>query len=154
MDEITLIEMIPKKQLKRVLEQDMCDIEEGFLGFTDIYKMLSEIIPKHFTVVDFGCAYNPQCFYFQEHKHYHAIDIFPDTERFMTSNCTFYEMKISEFIGKYLDLFDLDRTFAICSYVPPWHDDNIKIVKENFKNVFTYYPSQDLSHKITFKEQS
>ena len=53
---------------------------------------------------------------------------------------TIYEMVIKKFIEEYGEMYNKQQTFAICSYVPPWYDDNIKIVKENFTNVFTYYP--------------
>lgn len=53
-------------------------------------------------------------------------------------------MTSADFIAKHADTFDKDRTFAICSYVPPWHGhDSLKLTREHFKNVFTYYPASD-----------
>lgn len=135
-----LFAMLPPDQINRVMGQKWQDISPEFLGFVDIYKALSEIIPKHFTIVDLGCAANAQCFLFQEHKKYIAVDNFPCTEKFISSNCVIYEMSIKCFIKIYVkDLF-LPETFAICSYVPPWGGDNMKMVRDNFRNVFTYYP--------------
>ena len=60
-----LLKIIPKEQIDKVFNQKLCDIDEEFLGFLNQYKALSSLIPKHFTVIDLGCAYNPQCFYFE-----------------------------------------------------------------------------------------
>lgn len=134
-----LMNIIPADQLRRVLCSDDCDIEPCFLGFTDIYEALSKIIPKHFTVIDLGCAYNPQCFHFLEHKEYIAVDV-SKCEKFQAPNCRIFTMTIDEFIGKHLREFKLSETFAICSYVPPWHGHDIISVAMNFKNIFTFYP--------------
>jgi hypothetical protein len=134
-----LLDLLPREQAEKVFHQKMCDIEPCFLGFVDIYERLSEIIPKHFTVIDLGCAYNPQCFFFQEHKQYISVDI-SDCEKFKSDNCTIYNESIEDFIKNRLIGFDLEETFAICSYVPPWGGDNIELVRKSFKNVFTYYP--------------
>jgi hypothetical protein len=136
-----LYTLLPKKQVKEVLENSGGDIDYSFLGFVDIYYYLSKIIPTHFTVVDLGCGYNPQCFFFLEHKKYVAVDSFPNTVRFQSNNCTFYEMDIKQFILENIKDFDLDETFAICSYVPNWNNKNRQLAREYFKNVFTYYPS-------------
>lgn len=130
---------LPADQIQRVMNQKYCDIDSEFFGFVEIYEKLAGIIPKHWDVVDLGCAYNPQCWLFRDHKSFHAVDLLTK-ERFTMPNCTIYEMPIEEFIKKHLDQFDLKTTFAICSYVPPWHGDNVKMAREAFKNVFTYYP--------------
>jgi len=144
------VENLPKDQIDRVFNQDMCDIDNEFLGFMDIYESLAKIIPKHFTVVDLGCAYNPQCVLFKDHKKFVGVDVMENLERFTQDNCTIYEMTIENFISEHIDRFDLDETFAMCSYVPPWGGDNIKMVREAFKNVFTYYPHG--GHNISFKK--
>jgi len=33
--------------------------------------------------------------------------------------------------------------FAICALVPPWHDDNEKLVRNAFEHLFVYYPHND-----------
>lgn len=134
-----LLRIIPKEQKDAVFGQKEADIDPEFIGFVDIYKKLSEIIPDHFTVIDFGCAYNPQSYFFTKHKKYIAVDM-SKCVKFKAKNCRIYRMTIKSFIEKYAEKYDKKETFAICSYVPPWHDDNIKLVRENFLNVFTYYP--------------
>lgn len=140
-------ELLPKDQIDRVLGQEICDIAPEFLGFTRVYFALAGIIPKHWTVVDLGCAYAPQAFIFKDHKAYVGVD-FTVKEQFAAPNTTLYSMSIGEFIAKHAADFDQKRTFAICSYVPPWGDDNMKLARDAFKNVFTYYPASDPNDPI------
>lgn len=137
-----VLSLLPGEQQEKVFNQNLVDIGPEFLGFMNVYKALSLIIPRHFTVIDLGCAYNPQCFLFKDHRQYIAVDEDKKIKRFQSSNCKLYPMLISEFIEKHLQDFYLPETFAICSFVPPWHDDNMKLVRDNFVNVFTYYPSK------------
>jgi hypothetical protein len=141
-----VLKLIPPAELKRVLEQPHADIDLEFIGFMDQYVALSYLIPKHFTVVDLGCGYNPQSYLFTGHKRYIAVDAPMPSEwgqlrRFCAPNCELFEMTISEFIDKHIGSLDLDETFAICNYVPPWHGHDSKKVGATFKNVFCYYPS-------------
>ena len=131
-----LLSLLPKEQLERVLNQRQCDIEPDFLGFIDVYEHLAQIIPLHFTVIDLGCAYNPQCFLFIRHKKYIAVDLF-NGEKFKSENCDLITKSIEQFIQEDLIKYDLNETFAICSYVGT---DLQRIVQSAFKNVFTYYP--------------
>lgn len=154
-DESALLRIIPKEQQDRVFGQPMCDIDGEFMGFLDIYEHLAAIIPTHWTIIDLGCAYAPQSFLFRNHAKYIGVDLpwdnpelHPDhkTERFIADNTTIYEMTIAGFIENHIKEFDLKTTFAICSYVPPWGGDNMKLARENFTNVFTYYPAGGHKH--------
>ena len=136
---LELLSRIPENQKKEVFSS-MCDIDATFLGFVDTYKVLAELIPEHYTVIDLGCAYNPQCFYFLNHKQYVAIDIWQGPI-FKSPNCIIYRKSIAQFITENLHEFNLDETFAICNYVPPWHNDNGKLVRNAFKNVYVFYPA-------------
>jgi len=138
-----LLDLIPKEQLNSVLGQPDCDIEPYFLGFIDTYKALSTLIPTHFTVIDLGCGFNPQCFFFKDHLKYIAVDSYPDIKRFMTDNCTFYDMDISDFIKKHISEFNLDETFAIMNYVPLWgKNTHNELTRKHFKNLYIYYPHE------------
>ncbi|MEK1908148.1 MAG: hypothetical protein AAAB13_20440 [Pseudomonas sp.] len=136
-----VLHLMPESQLDAVLSQDECDIDIEFLGFTSVYLALASIIPKHWTVVDLGCAFAPQAFIFKDHAAYIGVDI-GDRVRFTAPNTTHHKMKISDFVSKHVRNLDMDTTFAICSYVPPWHDDNRSLARQTFKNVFTYYPAK------------
>lgn len=67
------LSLIPKEEKDRVFRQECCGIDNSFIGFLEPYYYLSKIIPKNYIVFDFGAAYNPQCYFFTEHKKYIAI---------------------------------------------------------------------------------
>jgi len=143
-DSLALWDILPKDQIEKVMSGYMvdADIEPEFLGFVSIYKRLAELIPYHFTIVDLGSAYNAQSFYFLKYKKYIAVQ--PHIENiFMTPNCERFKGTTGMFIGSELySQLDLNTTFAICSYVPPWYEeDSLELCRKNFKNVFTYYPA-------------
>jgi len=134
-----LFKALPKKQVKEVFNQPMCDIDPSFLGFIDIYYYLSKMIPKHWAIIDLGCAYNPQSWYFRNHKQYIAVDD-GKIKRFRPKNCVIYNMPIHKFIDDVLDgliskVINIKQTFAICSYV-----NNDLLIRQNFINLFMYYP--------------
>ena len=59
--------LIPDEEFKR-LDGTIFEMRPEFLGFCDIYYHLSQIIPKDWTIIDFGAANNPQSYFFTEHK--------------------------------------------------------------------------------------
>lgn len=135
-----LLDIIPPDQLEAVFSSDMCDIDCEFMGFTETYKALASIIPKHFTIIDFGCAFAPQVFYFENHKRYIGVDVC-SLDRFHAANTEHYQCSIQEFISN-SGLYKLphpSEIFAICNYMP---DDNAAyLVRHTFPNVYTFYPS-------------
>lgn len=140
--------LLPEDQISRVLGQSECDIDVEFLGFTSIYIALASIVPKHWTIVDLGCAYAPQAFVFKDHEAYFGVDL-NTKERFSAPNSHHFDMSILDFITTHGPMLDQDTTFAICSYVPPWHNDNVALARANFKNVFTYYPASSKAETRT-----
>lgn len=133
--------ILPQDQLDRVFGQRRVDIDPTFLGFTKVYMALASIIPKHWTIVDLGCSYAAQSILFKDHQSYIGVDM-GEGERFTTENTTHHVMPIWEFIEEHADSLDMETTFAICSYVPPWRNDNMLLARTAFKNVFTYYPAK------------
>jgi len=131
-----LLSMIPRDQIEAVMKDGAGQIDHTFIGFIDVYEALSKIIPKNFTVIDLGCAFNPQCFYFKDHKEYVAVDV-SDCKKFKSENCTIFEISIEDFIERHIHQYDLNKTFAICSYVPIY---NTATVREAFNNLFIFYP--------------
>ncbi len=129
---------------KRVMSQEMCDIEPEFMCFAEIYEALAKIIPKHWTVIDIGCAYASQCLYFRDHASYLGIE--PESVlHFCTKNTAFLRYSIMEWQKTIkADISDIDKVFAIMSYVPA-DEESYSLVKTTFKNMFLFYPS---SHPI------
>ena len=128
------------------------DIGPEFLGFVDIYRNLSLVIPEHFTVLDLGCSYAPQSWYFRNHAKYIGVDV-STQKRFFQPNTEHVHMTIREYITGPGWTLDQDTTFAICSYVPDWHDKNRDLARLSFKNVFTFYPAQ-AKHILTSPQKS
>lgn len=142
--------LMPEDQIDRVLGQDMCDIAPEFLGFTNVYFALASIIPKHWTIVDLGCAYAPQAFIFKDHKAYIGVDA-SECERFSAPNTTHYRMTIADFLARHSGDFAKETTFAICSYVPDWYSaNNRELARSHFPNGFTYYPAHDPNEPSPF----
>lgn len=137
-----LYSLIPKEEWKR-LEGTTGEMYHEFLGFCDTYYHLSQIIPKDWTIIDFGAANNPQSYFFTGHKKFIAVNpLSPYREEngmFCPPNCAIYRMTTGEFI-KRVD-YPKEKVFAICNYVPNWHGENsMELVRKNFKNCYTFYP--------------
>jgi hypothetical protein len=135
-----LLNLLPKEQLDTVLNQDYCELDNVFLGFVEIYEHLSQIIPTHFEVIDLGCYLAPQGYYFRNHKKYVGVDV-TELKRFEFGNTEHHVKTIQDFIRCDLRIYELEKTFAICSYVP---DENAKsLIRKTFKNLFIYYPCSE-----------
>lgn len=137
-----LCRLIPKEEWKR-LEGTLGEMCGDFLGFCDTYYHLSMLIPKDWTIIDFGAGNNPQSYFFTEHKKYIAVnpmsDIKEENGMFCPPNCEIYRMTTGEFI-KRVD-YPKEKVFAICNYVPNWYgEDSMELVRKNFKNCYTFYP--------------
>lgn len=128
-----------KEMVKHVFDTDNCDIDSSFLGFVDTYYYLSKIIPRRYTVIDFGCAYSPQAYYFRKHKKYFGID--PNTkENFNFENTTFLQMTIESYLESvkhpFFDEFFEKDCFAIANNVP---SIEVNLIKNKFKNLYIFY---------------
>ncbi|MDD5651627.1 MAG: hypothetical protein PHF86_14630 [Candidatus Nanoarchaeia archaeon] len=138
---INLINKYDPTFFNRCEKSRRCDISFEFLGFVDVYYHLSKIIPRTRIIIDFGCAYATQAVYFINHKQYIGIDI-NETVQVQTPNSVYYNKGIKHFIDETFPLLSLEQKniFAICSYVPPWYNDNEALVRANFQHLFVYYP--------------
>ena len=143
--------LIPDNEWERVIRSDASaeiDCNNMTCG-RGTYYMLSKMIPKDWTVIDFGASYGAQSYLFQSHSKYIAVEPFKNDndgwhfENFK-ANCTErYEMTAGEFIKEMLPKLKLDlgKTFAICNYVPEWFGENpMELVRQTFHNCYVYYP--------------
>lgn len=133
--------LIPDDEYHEVMSQDMCELDSEFLGFVDVYKNLSRIIPKGSIVIDFGCYLAAQSYFFARHKMYIGVDVV-SMRRFTPPNSVHYTMSIQSFIQievpKLFEEYDELKLCAICSYVPDFQAT--EMVRKTFPNVFCYYP--------------
>lgn len=139
--------LIPDSEFDRVMQSDACaEIScNNLVCDMFAYYMLSKSIPRDWTVIDVGCAYNAQSYLFKEHNKY--IGINPEykshhfhLENFKAEDTDYYEMTGQDFIKITLPILELDlsKTFAICTFVPDWECQ--QMVRETFKNCYVYYP--------------
>ena len=133
--------LIPDDEYHEVMSQDMRELDFEFLGFVDVYKNLSRIIPKGSIVIDFGCYLAAQSDFFARHKMYIGVDVV-NIQRFTPANAVHYIMSIQKFIQtevpKLFEEYDELKLCAICSYVPDFQAT--EMVRKTFPNVFCYYP--------------
>ncbi len=118
-------------EINRLFAYECCQLEPGFLGFLHVYAEVN--IPKDFTIIDLGCYQAVQASYFGEHAAYVGVDIgVPAEWCFRQDNATYYHSSIQGFIQDTLPTLNLDlnKTVAICSYVPD--EDAQQMVVETF----------------------
>ncbi len=121
-----------------------CESDESFLGFTDTYKHLAEIIPRHWAVVDIGCNLGFQGWYFRSHARYIGVEPEPESKHLEMKNGTYLSMTAAEFIKEQKELCERPDVFAICNCVPPWYELGWQEqMRATFKNLFVFYPSGD-----------
>lgn len=151
-DVCELYQMIPKSELDRVFEGTAAaELGAGFMAFEHVYKAASLIVPKGWTILDLGCGYAPQAYYFTDHALYIGVDYpnIKNTIRFKTKNMKLFIMTIQQFVEEYLEKFDLRFTFAICSAVPD--EDAQKTVAEYFPNRLIWYPGGKTDLRLEVK---
>lgn len=141
--------LIPDEEWERVMKSDAsAEISPNSLmcgGAT--YYHLSNLIDKNWCVVDFGASYAAQSYLFENHKRYIAIEPFPKDmcdwhfEMFHAPKMELYSMSGQKFLKEVFPTLGLDinKTMAIINYVPS--EELCKMVRETFKNVWSYYPS-------------
>lgn len=149
-DVCELYQMIPRSELDRVFEGTAsAELGRDFLCFEKPYKLASMIVPKTWTIVDLGCAYAAQAYYFTHHKKYVAVDNYSENDyfRFQTDNMEFFNMSIQKFLSTH-HFVDLERIFAICSAVPD--EEAQKLAIETFPNHYVWYPGgiEDLRFEV------
>lgn len=139
-----LFKIIPKEEINRVFSESdtigaECDFT--FLGFEEVYKSVLNFVPKSRIIVDLGCAYAPQAYYFTDYRKYIGVDNGGIDVHFQTENMEYYHESIQTFISKLAERdINVNDCFAICSYVP---DDNAsRLVRQTFPNLLVYYPKQ------------
>lgn len=143
METCELFKMIPKEKIEYIFNTSRtvgaeCDF--SFLGFEKIYKAITLFVPKSKVIIDLGCAYAFQSWYFRDYRKYIGVDNFTCLEDVLkTENSEFYFTSIQNFIrNEFPKLgYSLDEVFAICSYVP---DENAgKMARKFFPCCLVYY---------------
>ncbi len=65
----------PSFRISDVISKYKSDIDKEFLGFLQPYWFLSQVLDKDLTIIDLGCGYGLQSYYFRKFKRYIGIDV-------------------------------------------------------------------------------
>lgn len=140
-----LFTLIPREKLDYLFEHSNASaaLDFTFLGFEDIYKDVLNFAPKDKIIIDLGCGYAAQSYYFREHEKYIGVDACGNSDTVIhTENSEFYFMSIQAFIKDVFPALAIDPTdvFAVCSCVPD--KAARELVAETFPYCRVYYPGE------------
>lgn len=137
-----------KKFWDRWAEADaMMDIDESFVGFLDNYFFLSRMIPTDRIILDIGCAYAFQSYYFRDHALYIGIDTGEIKDRLVLPHTEHINLHVE--VPKQLETIRYQWVpqntpcFAICNYVP---GRTARFVSQVFPDCFCFYPQHSDSN--------
>lgn len=138
-----LAKLIKKEDLELFFKRNpkaSAEIDCTFLGFEEIYEAVSKIVPKGSTIIDLGCAYALQNYYFRGFKQYIGVDAENINPIIRGNDKYYFNTTIQKFIAYILPTLNLknEKIFAICSYVPD--KEARELVKRTFSNCLVYYP--------------
>lgn len=140
-----LFKLIPREKIDHVFRTSQtvgAECDTSFLGFEKVYKAVTMFVPKNKVIIDCGCAYAFQSWYFRDYRKYIGIDCSSSiNDVLQTENSEFHFVTIQHFIKNVFPTleYSLNEVFAICSYVP---DDNArKMVRNFFPHCLVYYPT-------------
>ncbi len=142
-----LFTMIPREKIEKIFRESEtagAELDYTFLGFEEVYKAATLFVPKNKVIIDLGCGYAFQSWYFRDYRKYIGVDISHVSDCVLKTleigNSEFYHMSIQDFISRVIPniWYSLDEIFAICSYVPD--ESARKLVRETFPYCLVYYP--------------
>lgn len=134
---VELVEAGYADRVHAIIEDNSASIEPSFLGHMEQYEALAKIIPVGRTVIDLGCCFGFQGWYFRNHARYIGVDVgLSDDNLFRIPNGSYFAMTIDEFTQEHRDICEQRNTFAICNYVPNIGTRSLSV----FRDLFTYYP--------------
>lgn len=139
-----LFQMIPKEKIDNMFENSNtlgAECDYTFLGFEEVYKAVTLFVPKSKVIIDLGCAYAFQSWYFRDYRKYIGVDAHI-ADVLETENSEFHITSIQNFIKHVFPKLghSIDEVFAVCSYVP---DKNAReMVRNFFPHCLVYYPTE------------
>ena len=145
MEYCNCFKIIPKEEIERVFRESdtaSAEMDPSFLCFEDAYRIAAGIANKDTVILDFGCAYAPQSYYFTHCAKYIGIDLpFGNDVRFSPKNAAFYLMSGQQFIENILPRIEHNKynTIAICSWCP---DRELQEMVKGFRNHIVCYGNE------------
>lgn len=152
--------LIPPTELHRVFTESYsagAEMDYSFLCFDEPYQIAACTADKDNIIIDFGCSYASQSYYFKHCATYIGVDLpmpippdkhkqklqkFKPETRFTPDNATFYIMTIQRFLKEVYPTLDIpkEKVIAICSAVPD--EEARELIKRNFPIHYVWYPGQ------------
>lgn len=145
-----VLQSIGREETERLFSDPELELGLDFIGFLAVYADLKEL-PKDFTIIDIGCNMAFQGDYFKEHERYIGVDSYqPEEWRLRQDNADYYtemgQAFIQETLPKLIERgLDLEKTMAICSYVPD------KELQQMVAETFPYHRVQYCDDMISEK---
>ena len=152
-----LFTKIPREELNRLFEESYAgaELDFSYLGFEEIYQKVLEVAPPGMVILDLGCAYATQSWYFRDHKEYIGVDYgacmkknptYEDNLKCVihTENSRYFFEPIQTFIKETLPTLglDLNNVFAVCSAVPD--KEARQLMKDTFLHYLDWYPGEEM----------
>lgn len=152
--------MIEHDEWERVMKSDawaeiscnnlMCDAVS--------YYHISRMLDKDEIIIDIGCGYNAQSYFFKDFKRYIGVNPEPvdgrfKFDQFQAPGTEFYGMSGQEFIKNVFPTLGInpDEVFCMCAWVP--NDEVKRMVAETFPHHYIYYPHRYHATIISIKKQ-
>lgn len=143
--------MIPKKEMKKALSQDYCELEPDFLCFAENYACVADFVPHDYAILDFGSYMMAQAYFFKDFTGgYWGIDnygksgLFHNLKPFSLEGCRNKTVPmVNTSIQEALEIFEKImpkdwKVYAICSGVPDM--EAVEEVRRKFPNHAIMYP--------------
>ena len=150
-----LRELIPDTEYKRILSSPYCELDSDYLGFTEVYGNLAEIIPQDKIILDLGCYSGLQGYFFKDHKGYIGIDECPMESRYPVPEHPYkWYILMEEPIPEYFSYNNLFIPRADCpnstyevsriqDYIKGLSEGKLKWINENCFVIMSFVPDKE-----------
>lgn len=155
------VDLLEPGEFNYLVHSGDSELDSDFICFAQNYTPLSELLPKHFTIVDCGCYQAMQCHLFRDFKAYIGVDNYDKPSRNHGDyrpplratdwNVVHYKMDITSFISYCPEYREDPNTYFIASAVPDFAQT--LILFRSVKNCFVAYPGGPLHVKGFMAEE-
>lgn len=133
-----LFDLIPRKKIDYVFKKSStcgAECDYSFLGFENVYRAVKSIVPEDKVIIDLGCCYAFQSWYFRNHKKYIGVDNgIRDKIVLRTDNAEFYFTSIQKFISEEFQKLGYEKE-DVLRYVLTFQTKKREIWLENFSHI-------------------
>lgn len=154
-----LRKLIPEEEMQKVLESPFCEVDNDYLGFTEVYGNLAEIIPKDKVILDLGCYAGLQGYFFRDHKGYIGIDECPMESKYpkpehqpfwyvsknmpVPDSCQYYNSLENFFVPRANCPNSTYVVSKIQDYIKGLTEDELKWINGNCFAIMSFVPDKE-----------